>query len=643
MARSAATDSARTYPALADARAGFSAAAIPAAVPDSSAALARVPYPARPCAQRRSTGRAPRAESFGVVRRVVAVIFVAQFVALDVWSRGVTGLLASSAGAAHVTTSVLLWLVLGSLCSVEWRRAPVALLAGTDIVVQAAFYRYYHAPVDVQVVTAAARSWGDIRPVLSYGAAPYALAACVLSACEYGVISFCAGAFDWPRRVRLGMLLALVVAGCLGPGRAAAREFAQVDRVSGPVRVGPRPSVRPSLPSVLFVITESVRASDYCPKRRDGCRVAPEVDTLVPGRIEFREMRSVSSYTAVSVAAILGGVVPVGRRDVATRTPLLFDFARALRHSSESLSVAYWSAQTAATLDRPDLRKTADSFVTIEDLVGQPVGDEDEVFDRGVDRLLAARVGLEIRKIGVPFLSVVHFQGTHAPYFIDESDAPFRPFSHVVAWSGLDELHNAYLDAIHEQDKSIAKVIRAFLAKVGAAPYVILFTSDHGEAFGEHGAIHHGQNLFEEQIHVPAWLAAGNGALGDGELAALRAYEHALTTHLDLLPTLLDIEGILGGDASPGSDAMGRSLIRSFRPLSAPIPITNCTELFRCPLDTWGLLGESRELVAQPWDSDWQCVDLHGAPAGAGDATCRELRTSSQTWFPRKPNGAQNR
>lgn len=590
-------------------------------------------------------GRALRAESLGAVRRVLAVIFVAQFVALDVWSRGFQGITASSTGAAHVLASVLLWSMLGSACSVRWRQAVVALLAGADIVGQAVFYRYYHAPIDAQVVTAAVRSWADIRPVLSRGAVPYALAACMLAVCEYAVISSCASAFHWPRRVRAGVLLAFAVTGSLGPGRAAARELASADRATGPILVHPLPSVRVRLPSVLFVITESVRASDYCPTTGDGCPVAPEVAALVPGRISFREMRSAASYTAVSIAAILSGTVPSARGDTAPRAPQLFDFSKALRHQTESLSVAYWSAQTASTLDRPDLRKALDSFVTVEDLVGHAVGDEDEVFDQGVDRLLASRVDVEMRKIAAPFVAVAHFQGTHAPYFVDEKDAPFRPFGHVVAWSGLTELHNAYLDAIHEQDKHIAAVIRAFVARVGTSPYVILFTSDHGEAFGEHGAIHHGQNLFEEQIHVPAWISTGNGALGDDEIAALRAYENTVTTHLDLLPTLLDVEGILGGDEGPfrRDETRGRSLIRPFRPLRAPIPITNCTELFRCPLDTWGLLGDQRVLTAQPWDSDWQCVDLHGVPAATDDPFCRALRTSSQTWFATKPNGSSNR
>ena len=58
----------------------------------------------------------------------------------------------------------------------------------------------------------------------------------------------------------------------------------------------------------------------------------------------------------------------------------------------------------------------------------------------------------------------------------------------------------------------------------------------------------------------------------------------------------------------------GRSLLRPYSPRGA-IPMTNCTGMFRCPLDTWGLYGEGRKLIAQAWDPGWRCLDLAG---GAG-------------------------
>lgn len=576
------------------------------------------------------------------MRRLLPVLFVAQFVALDAAVRGVA-LLTNRALFAGFVASIVFWLLIGSFAATTGTRALVAVVAAADVVAQAVFYRYYRSSVDAQVVLALLESWRDVEATLAKGIAPYCLGVALLTAVEYAVVSSFRESLALSRFGRLGLVGVLLAALALGPARAVAHEFSR-PREEGfrTVHVGAVPSVQSALPSILVLLTESVRASDYCSAHTAKCAVAPEVDALVPDRISFFEMRSVSSYTAVSVGSILSGALPVGSHDEIVRTPLLFDFMKSLRHPSGALSVAYWSAQTNSMFERSDLGRTLDSFVTVSDLVGHAVSDEDEIIDQGVDRLLAARVRAEIEKLAVPLVAVAHFQGTHAPYFVDERDAPFRPFGHVVTWSGLPELHNAYLDAIHEQDKSIAGTIRAFLERVGHSPYVIFFTSDHGEAFGEHGAIHHGQNLYEEQIHVPAWIASGNGALNGEELSALLEYQRELVTHLDVLPTLLDAEGI-GHAPSLGRARHGRSLIRPFRRLDAAVPVTNCTPMFRCPLDTWGVLGETRELTAQVWDSDWRCVDLAGAAVAPGDPGCEQLRAQSTAHFAKLPNGAPNR
>src|SRR5207245_11774468 len=128
--------------------------------------------------------------------------------------------------------------------------------------------------------------------------------------------------------------------------RAAARELSRPrGRVEAAVRVPALPSTRTVLPSILVLLTESVRASDYCSSPGAACSVAPKVAALLPDRIAFDEMRAVSSYTAVSVGTILSGMLPVGPRDTVLRTPMLFDFMKSARHPARPFSVAYWSAQ----------------------------------------------------------------------------------------------------------------------------------------------------------------------------------------------------------------------------------------------------------------------------------------------------------
>jgi arylsulfatase A-like enzyme len=278
----------------------------------------------------------------------------------------------------------------------------------------------------------------------------------------------------------------------------------------------------------------------------------------------------------------------------------------------------------------------------VETLVGHKIADEDEVVDRGVDRLLADYAERELPKLPRPFFRLLPFAGTHAPYFVDDARAPFTPYQREVSWSGLPELYNAYKDAIYEQDRSIARAMRAFLERTKGGPWAVVFTSDHGEAFGEHGAIHHGQNLYDEQIHVPAFVA---GTLADDERARLRAHRDAWLTHLDLLPTILDLYGVLGGYAlAPYERALaGRSLVAPPAPMRAPVPITNCTAMFPCPLSTWGLLFEDRALEAQRWDGDWRCLDLtRDAELDVRDPTCRTLRDSSKSRFPELPNRKPN-
>jgi arylsulfatase A-like enzyme len=357
-------------------------------------------------------------------------------------------------------------------------------------------------------------------------------------------------------------------------------------------------------------------------------------------------MRAIASYTAVSLSAIVTGRTQRGDRDAIANAPTMFELVRAVKAGERSPEIAYFSAQASTVFER-DVKPATDRFVSLETLVGHAVDDEDSVIDEGVDRLLAARFRDELPSLRAPYFAMLHFAGTHAPYFVNDDDAPFRPYSRTVAWSKMDALHRAYQNAIHEQDKSIAACVRAFVSAQEAAgsPWMIVFTSDHGEAFGEHGAIHHGQSLYEEQIHVPAWVAFGGGALGESEARNLFAHETANVTHLDILPTILDAYGVLHAFAMrPYASALrGESLLAPVRDDRAPIAMTNCTAMFPCPLDTWGVLDGDYALEAQAWDDDWRCVRFSTGEESVRSARCDALRAASTREFPTMPNGRANR
>ena len=92
--------------------------------------------------------------------------------------------------------------------------------------------------------------------------------------------------------------------------------------------------------------------------------------------------------------------------------------------------------------------------------------------------------------------------------------------------------------------------LRAELEELGQwEDTLLVVTSDHGEAFFEHGVSWHGYIPFDEVLRVPLfvsyprWIGAQGGRVID-----------QLTWHLDLYPTLLSLAGIDAGGVAAGVD-----------------------------------------------------------------------------------------
>jgi len=594
-----------------------------------------------------------------------AFAFAFQFALLDVTFRGAAAYAHDPRRLGDALASAALWgVAVTGLARIERPRArravrvALAIVAAALIASQALVFRYYQTPIDVQVAASAIHAWHDVRPVV-LRAAPVLLASiAALAFAEALALRFAERTIGTELRRSFDAALAGAAFGGLvspGPRRAtpdisafhAVRALAvpAPPRATGAVALPPL-LVERELPSVLFVLTESVRASDY---RTEGAEpTAAATVAVTPGRVDLGEMRAVSSYTAVSLSALLTGLSQEGPRDVILAAPSLFDYARAARdRRGERPFVAYYSAQSETVFESNGVRASVDHFVTVETMRGRDVEDDADYAELPLDRDIVRRFVDELPSLRSPTVAMLHLVGTHAPYFVDPARAPFRPFDHVVTWTGMTKLHAAYEDAIYAQDALVAEAVRAFVAHAGTRPWLVVFTSDHGEAFGENGAIHHGQNLMDEQVHVPGWIASSDGALDGQAQRALADNRTRFVTHLDVLPTILDAMGLWESTAleSHRKRMRGASLLQPLR-ARAPIPVTNCTGMFPCPLNTWGLYGEDRKLVARLWDGGWTCLVLGGGEervAGPADEKCAELRRVSQATFPLLPNGQPNR
>ena len=142
-----------------------------------------------------------------------------------------------------------------------------------------------------------------------------------------------------------------------------------------------------------------------------------------------------------------------------------------------------------------------------------------------------------------------------SPSHFQPIDTPGRPRAQLVyniGWSAfLGEIpvnsaamwhayYNYYLNLIRDNDRNIQGVVNALSALDLWDSTAVFRTADHGELGGSHGGLRgKGPLPYEQESHVPAVIVHPEYA-GGREC-------HALTSHIDLIPTLV---GLTGADAN---------------------------------------------------------------------------------------------
>jgi arylsulfatase len=184
-----------------------------------------------------------------------------------------------------------------------------------------------------------------------------------------------------------------------------------------------------------------------------------------------------------------------------------------------------------------------------------------------------------------PFFVYAHVREPHMPFAAPLSgpDAPLPPEAkHQGFWDELnrdgrvptpaevDHLVRLYDGNLRAADRAVG-ALRARLEGLGLWDRVaVIVTADHGEALHEHGHVGHNQQVYEESVHVPLVVRLPKG------LGPRGARQRALTSHLDLAPTVADLMGVFG---KGGSDRAfrGRSLLRALAAVPPPSAVASRT------------------------------------------------------------------
>ncbi|MFW6060093.1 MAG: sulfatase-like hydrolase/transferase [Phycisphaeraceae bacterium] len=348
----------------------------------------------------------------------------------------------------------------------------------------------------------------------------------------------------------------------------------------------------------VFIITDT-----QC-KHMVGAYGQPVYDTPNLDRLAAEGMRFERAYTASPVCTAARGALFTGRQCQASgawanglsprrHVPMWGELLRERGYRAgytgkwhldgtpyDGLGVADGGFEAEWWYDRvnmladlpPQMRALYRQSTTADDLRAAGFGVEHVfghcVADRAVDFL--QRVGDD------PFTLVVSFDEPHDPWMapaeyweqFKPGDLPGRP-NYAADVSDKPRLQQVWAREVAEdhQDPTWEQLVAKRLKFFGCNAYidreigrvidavdqqhgddtVIIYTSDHGDQLGSHGLHDKGAMMYQETTNVP-FIVRGPG-IPQG------AVSHALTSHLDILPTILDL-----ADLEPAEGMHGRSL-----------------------------------------------------------------------------------
>lgn len=190
-----------------------------------------------------------------------------------------------------------------------------------------------------------------------------------------------------------------------------------------------------------------------------------------------------------------------------------------------------------------------------------------------------------------PWFAFLNYFEAHGPYlppvpwdtiYMGHADPPVDRYwanlqgaypAPPVPLRDLAEEMDAYDGAISYLDQQVDSLLRSLGARSQLENTIVVVTADHGELFGEHGVISHGNSLFLPVLHVPLLIIAPGRVPAGAQVPSLASLR-------DLPATLLELAGV------PNSGLPGHSLVPLLRPGGA----SDVTDTLFAAVDYNGLL-----------------------------------------------------
>jgi arylsulfatase A-like enzyme len=300
--------------------------------------------------------------------------------------------------------------------------------------------------------------------------------------------------------------------------------------------------------NVLFVTLDAVRA-DHTSLLGYEKHTTPSLVELGARSLVFEQAWSASNFTALSMMSLFTGLYPTAYMDMET----------IIGRDKLTLPAQLYDAGyiTEAIVDlHPPLSHVYAGFVELDDTLGVRATAAVRNRSSGSTARELSRLARQAIKRLVaqerPWFLWVHYSEPHAEYL----PHPGYDFG--------DDLMGRYDGEVAYADQALGLLLNRLRDSGGAANTIVVVTSDHGEAFGEHGVFTHGQTLYTEEVHVPLVIHLPPGT-DRPPMAARIATPVDLT---DVAPTLFDALGITPRYPMHGESLLGHALTGA--PLRTP-------------------------------------------------------------------------
>ncbi|MCW8984135.1 MAG: sulfatase, partial [Thermoanaerobaculales bacterium] len=304
-------------------------------------------------------------------------------------------------------------------------------------------------------------------------------------------------------------------------------------------------------PDILLYVVDTLRADRLsCYGGPPG--ISPALDRLAFDGVLFENAVAQSSWTKPSMVSVLSGMLTtehgVRQREprIPNQVPLVAELLRSVGYRTGAFTANAYLVE-AAGFDRG-----FDTFRYAHE-------SSDSLSRRAVDWL--GEIGGER-----PVFLWIHTIDPHAPY---EPGQPFRErwaasvpdgvgsVDHIrslaerpaPAHEFTDDFLALYDAEVAQNDASFGLLLDWMRDRKRYREAMVVFLSDHGEEFWEHGVNGHGWDLFEEVLHVPMVIKPAGS-----ESAGLRRRE--VVEHVDLAPTLLAAAGLRTPETLRGRDLL---------------------------------------------------------------------------------------